>query len=151
MQNGATVWDAILSVQVIHHSLLAQIHVLAGETTRVLKPHGLIFVTVPQLLNQGTPFQQVEPETDVPLGDREAGLPHHYFTPTELRDLFQPCRLTDLYEGAGGLLLDAETLPKEGFRNENQNSNIGVYSGHAVDCRNNHVRRIPAWNFRPAN
>lgn len=90
-------FDAILSVQVIHHALLSQIHVLAEEMIRVLKPHGLIFVTVPQLRNQGTHFQQAEPETYIPLDGREAGLPHHYFTPTELRDLFQPCRLVDLH------------------------------------------------------
>ncbi len=90
-------FDAVLSVQVIHHALLAQIHGLAEEMIRVLKPHGLIFVTVPQLRNQGTHFQQVEPGTYIPLDGREVGLPHHYFTPAELRDLFQPCRLVDLH------------------------------------------------------
>jgi hypothetical protein len=43
------------------------------------------------------------------------------------------------------------TLTKEGFRNENHKSHRRVYSGHFVDCLNNPVHRIPAWNFRPAN
>jgi len=73
-------FDAVLSVQMIHHALLAQIHGLAEEMIRVLKPHGLIFVTVPQLRNQGTHFQPIQPGKYIPLDGREVGLPHHYET-----------------------------------------------------------------------
>jgi len=70
---------------------------LVNEMARILKPGGLLFVTVPQLQNQGTQFQQIEPGTSVPLDGREAGLPHHYFTPEELRDLFKPFLIMDLH------------------------------------------------------
>jgi SAM-dependent methyltransferase len=90
-------FDAILSVQVIHHARLAQISALVNEMARILKPGGLLFVTVPQLQNQGTQFQQIEPGTSVPLDGREAGLPHHYFTPEELRELFKPFLIMDLH------------------------------------------------------
>lgn len=46
---GEAFFDAILSVQVIHHARKAQICALVDEITRVLKPNGLLFVTVPQL------------------------------------------------------------------------------------------------------
>src|SRR5258708_29605190 len=60
------------------------------------------------------------------------------------------CSIIALYEEVG---LDncATALSKN---NENQKSHSSVYSRvysvHSVDCRNHPVRRIPAWNFRPA-
>ena len=90
-------FDAIISVQVIHHARMAQIAALADEMARILKTGGLLFVTVPQLQNQGTRFQQVEPGTYIPLDGREAGLPHHYFTPEELRDLFKAFSIQDIH------------------------------------------------------
>src|SRR5258708_9266687 len=60
------------------------------------------------------------------------------------------CSIIALYEEVD---LDncATALSKN---NENQKSHSSVYSrvysGHSVDCRNHPVRRIPAWNFRPA-
>ncbi len=94
---GNTFFDAIISIQVIHHARLAEIRFLATEMLRILKPNGLLFVTVPQLQNQGTNFQPVEPGTFIPLDGREAGLPHHYFTEEELRHLFPHCTITDLH------------------------------------------------------
>ncbi len=94
---GNTHFDAIISIQVIHHARLAQIRSLATEMVRILKPNGLLFVTVPRLQNQGTSFQSVEPGTLIPLDGREAGLPHHYFTEEELRHLFPHCTITDLH------------------------------------------------------
>lgn len=78
-------FDAVISVQVIHHGTLDRIRALIQEMTRVLKPNGLVFVTVPKLKNQAGRFEQIEPNTFVPLDGREKGLPHHYFTPESLR------------------------------------------------------------------
>jgi SAM-dependent methyltransferase len=90
-------FDAILSVQVIHHARLAQITALVDEMARILKADGLLFVTVPQLQNQGTQFKQIEPGTFIPLDGIEAGLPHHYFAPEELRDLFKAFSILDIH------------------------------------------------------
>jgi SAM-dependent methyltransferase len=90
-------FDVIISVQVIHHARLAQIIALVDEMARILKTGGLLFVTVPQLQNQGTHFQQIEPGTYMPLDGIEAGLPHHYFTPEELRDLFKAFSVMDIH------------------------------------------------------
>jgi SAM-dependent methyltransferase len=90
-------FDAILSVQVIHHARLAQITALVDELARILKSGGLLFVTVPQLQNQGTHFEQIEPGTYIPLDGSEAGLPHHYFTLEELRTLFKAFSILDIH------------------------------------------------------
>lgn len=73
-------FDAVVSLQVIHHGTLATIRKVTREINRVLKPGGLLFVTVPKLKNQAGSFEQIEPHTFVPLDGREKGLPHHYFT-----------------------------------------------------------------------
>jgi SAM-dependent methyltransferase len=90
-------FDALIAVQVIHHAPLAPIRRLAAEIARVVGPGGLLFVSVPQLRNQGTRFEQIEPGTYVPLDGREAGLPHHYFTPDELRAAFDQFEVADLH------------------------------------------------------
>ncbi|HEX6108280.1 MAG TPA: class I SAM-dependent methyltransferase [Ktedonobacteraceae bacterium] len=90
-------FDAIISVQVIHHARLDQIAVLVDEMARILKAGGLLFVTVPHLQNQGTHFQQIEPGTYIPLDGIEVGLPHHYFTPEELRDLLKAFSILDIH------------------------------------------------------
>jgi SAM-dependent methyltransferase len=85
---GDATFDAVLSVQVIHHAELATIRKVVQEVRRVLKGGGFLFVTVPKLRNQGARFEQVEPNTFIPLDGPERGLPHHYFTPAELRAVF---------------------------------------------------------------
>jgi SAM-dependent methyltransferase len=90
-------FDGVVSVQVIHHARLAAIRRLIAEVTRVIRPGGLVFVTVPTLQNQGTAFEEIEPGTFIPLDGPEKGLPHHYFTLTELRDLFESFDVEDIH------------------------------------------------------
>ncbi len=88
-------FDAVISVQVIHHGTIAVIRGLIGEITRVLKPGGVVFVSVAGRRDQGTAFREVEPGTLVPLDGKEAGLPHHYFSPEELRAEFASYAVLD--------------------------------------------------------
>jgi SAM-dependent methyltransferase len=90
-------FDAVISVQVIHHAKIAAIRDIAGEILRVLKKGGFVFLTVPTLRNQGETFREIEPGTFVPLDGREEGLPHHYFTLDELRDVFGEFDITDIH------------------------------------------------------
>jgi SAM-dependent methyltransferase len=90
-------FDAVISIQVIHHAKIATIRRIVGEIARVLKTGGLVFVTVPKLRNQGQAFKEIEPHTFVPLDGPERGLPHHLFTPDELRELFAGFHVTDIH------------------------------------------------------
>jgi tellurite methyltransferase len=90
-------FDAVVSVQVIHHARIAAIRRLVDEITRVLKPGGLVFVTVPAVQNQASMFQEIEPGTFIPLDGPEQGLPHHYFTVAELRELLGAFDVDDVH------------------------------------------------------
>ncbi|MDH4212439.1 MAG: class I SAM-dependent methyltransferase [Candidatus Thorarchaeota archaeon] len=87
-------FDAVISVQVIHHNLLKDILFTISEIERVLKPRGLIFITVPSLspkhMNPDGDWQlhQVEDGTYIPQAGPESGIPHHYFTEDELCEVF---------------------------------------------------------------
>jgi len=90
-------FEAVISTQVIHHATLATIKVIIQEIERVLKRQGFVFITVPSLRNQGTRFEQIEPNTFIPLDGVEKGLPHHYFTPEELREVFRDFDVLDIH------------------------------------------------------
>jgi len=90
-------FDAIISIQVIHHARFAAIQKIVSELERVLKPNGFLFVTVPRQMNQAESFHQIEPRTFIPLDGRERGLPHHYFTPKELKETFSHFRIANFH------------------------------------------------------
>ena len=90
-------FDAAVSIQVIHHANIATIQGIVEEVNRVLKRDGFLFISVPKLRNQGVKFKQVELNTYIPLDGPEKGLPHHYFTPEELREIFQDYDIEDIH------------------------------------------------------
>jgi cyclopropane fatty-acyl-phospholipid synthase-like methyltransferase len=90
-------FDAVVSVQVIHHADMTTIRRIVTEVDRVLKQGGFLFVTVPKLRNQGQTFKQLEPNTYVPLDGPEKGLPHHYFTPEELQEVFRDYSIVGIH------------------------------------------------------
>lgn len=82
-------FDAVISIQVIHHNKLENIVNTVKEITRVLKEGGLIWITMPVSKNEPSKRQkEIEPGTFVPLDGREKGLPHHYFRLEEIHKLF---------------------------------------------------------------
>ena len=96
-------FDAVVSVQVIHHNLIESVLRTIGEITRVLKPGGVVFVTVPILTvgpiqkEMDWQLQEVEPRTFIPGRGPEAGIPHHYFTEESLKAAFSEYNVQELY------------------------------------------------------
>jgi SAM-dependent methyltransferase len=96
-------FDALISIQVIHHNLLKDILFTISEIERVLKPGGFIFITVPVL--DSTPVNpekdwhlyQVEDGTYIPQKGPESGIPHHYFTKDELCEAFNRFEVLEIY------------------------------------------------------
>ena len=94
-------FDAIISIQVIHHNLLKDIKFTIKEINRVLKPKGLIFITFPLFGGgsklDGWDLKEIEKGTYIPQTGSEKGLPHHFFTIDEIYQLFEPFKILELY------------------------------------------------------
>jgi SAM-dependent methyltransferase len=92
-------FDALVSTQVIHHALLSEVLGTAREIERVVRPGGMILVSVParKAIMEDSPEQEIiEPNTFVPTSGSEKGLPHHLFTPEEFREAFPNFEVTNL-------------------------------------------------------
>lgn len=90
-------FDAVISVQAIHHARVVTIRKIVSEIWRVLRQGGFLFITVPTLRNQASTFKQIEPNTYVPLDGPEKGLAHHYFTEEELRTVFKSFDINQIH------------------------------------------------------
>jgi SAM-dependent methyltransferase len=96
-------FDALISIQVIHHNLLRDILFTIAEIERVLKPGGLIFVTVPILgpkpvsSKDDWQLHQIEERTYIPRNGPESGIPHHYFSETELCEVLNRFEPIEIY------------------------------------------------------
>ncbi len=96
-------FDAIISIQVIHHNLMKDIRKTICEIERVLRPGGFLFVTFPVL--RAAPSSEeddwklvkVEEGTYVPQSGWESGTPHHYFTEEEIPIEFRSFEIHDIY------------------------------------------------------
>lgn len=101
-------FHAILSIQVIHHNLMKDIQYSVSEIERVLGDKGLVFISVP-ILNVGPiehekdwDLKRVEEGTYIPNAGPESGIPHHYFTESELRNTFNAFEVLDLFIDSTG-------------------------------------------------
>ena len=90
-------FDAILSTQVIHHAILAKVKNAVSEIYRVLKPGGVIFISMPLYPPNRPDIKEIEPATFVPLSGSERGLPHHYFTEERLRQVFDTFEILKIF------------------------------------------------------
>ena len=94
-------FDAIISFLVINHNPVERIRLTIEEIHRVLKPGGWLFVTISTCKPMGTMRYysgiEIEPDTIVLTEGREKGVPHHFFTTTELLNEFSCYKLVDFH------------------------------------------------------
>ena len=112
-------FDAAISITVIHHGRLKWIKRTIRELKRVLKPGGLIFVTVPKMrLDKDIPKERmfgvkfVAPRTYVALGGDERGVPHYVFNRTLLRRSFKGFKIHNIWINQGSYCLLGELRGK---------------------------------------
>ncbi len=74
-------FDAVISTRTIYHAKIEIIRQVIKEVRRVLKPHGLVFVTVRKvnLKKRDSRSKEIAPRTYVPLEGREKGVIHYFF------------------------------------------------------------------------
>jgi len=96
-------FDAVISIQTIHHNRLQDIKNTVAEIERVLRPQGYIFITVPILSDEPVSpdndwgLKEVEAGTYLPQKGPESGILHHYFTEEELLEVFSGFQITKMY------------------------------------------------------
>lgn len=94
-------FDAIISIQVIHHNLMENILKTIKEIVRVLKKGGYIYITFPYLKknikNDNWDLRKVEGNTFVPQKGKEKGLLHHFFSLKEIEVVFKSFELKENY------------------------------------------------------
>ncbi|MFX0072126.1 MAG: class I SAM-dependent methyltransferase [Candidatus Hermodarchaeota archaeon] len=94
-------FDAIISIQVIHHNLIKDIIFTVKEIERILKKDSVIFFTFP-VLGTGSKLEnwelkEIEKGTYIPQKGQEKGLPHHFFTVDEIYQVFSSFNLLEIY------------------------------------------------------
>jgi len=95
-------FDAIISIQVIHHNLMKDIIFTINEIERILKSKGIIYITFPRLGGgskiDNWELKEIEKGTYIPQAGREKGLPHHFFTIEEINEVFKSFNLLEIYD-----------------------------------------------------
>ena len=94
-------FDAVISIQAMHHNKIEKIKFTIKEIERVLKPGGLLFITVPTFdrFNRKNRWnlKKVEKGTFVPQSGPEKGLFHHFFTKREIYKVFNGFQIKEIY------------------------------------------------------
>jgi ubiquinone/menaquinone biosynthesis C-methylase UbiE len=97
-------FDAIISTQTLHHGKITEIRKLIKEMKRILKPNGLVFITVRKYVskkhipeNKLYGIKYIAPRTYIILGGTEKNLPHYRFTKRILREEFVNFRILGLW------------------------------------------------------
>jgi ubiquinone/menaquinone biosynthesis C-methylase UbiE len=84
--------DAVISIQVIHHQYLSGIQRAISEVQRILRNNGIFYFTVPRYPPSGWKnmrYEQVEPQTYIPLEGFEKNIPHYFFKEEDLRSMLK--------------------------------------------------------------
>jgi len=94
-------FDAVLSIETLHHGKSTDIKKLIQEIERVLKNKGLIFIGVPKTRHQAKKYRKIAEHTYVPLDSIEKGLPHYYFSKKSIIEFFSAFHIQDIHIDKG--------------------------------------------------
>jgi tellurite methyltransferase len=98
-------FDAVVSVQVLQHGTEAQIQKAISEIKRILKPNGIIFITLCGRLSKGKvrPFlvktaKKMAPNTYVPTQGNEMGLTHFIYDRKRILQHYKDFRIDSMWK-----------------------------------------------------
>ena len=96
-------FDSVISTQVIHHNYHKQVKYAISEIERILRPGGIVFITVSasRYKRRATKFTNPEPNVYIPKDGEEIGLPHFIYTKGLLKQDFKNFEIMDLHMDAG--------------------------------------------------
>lgn len=97
-------FDAIVSTKTMHHGKIENIRKLIKEIERILKPHGLIFITVTKRKSKKEipkeklwKIKFIAPRTYIPLTGDERGLIHFWFNRKLLKKEFRNFKIHNIW------------------------------------------------------
>lgn len=97
-------FDAIISIKTLHHGKIEWIRRAIKEIKRILRPNGLIFVTIRKHLpkkyipkDKLYGIKWIAPRTYIILGGPDKGMPHYRFNKKILRKEFKGFKIIDLW------------------------------------------------------
>lgn len=109
---GDNFFDAVISTSSIHHERIQNVRKAIAEIERILKPRGLIFITVrkrkfmrfrPQLkiielfIGKKTKYKVIAPRTYLPTEGGEKGLPHYLFNKELIKKELKNFKINDIW------------------------------------------------------
>ena len=91
-------FDAVISFRVIHHARINEIRRCVKEIDRILKPSGLIFVTIRKRIPEKKMAKHkiLDSRTYVPIEGEETGVVHYLFNKELLKKEFRSFRIKDI-------------------------------------------------------
>ncbi len=93
-------FDAVISTWSIHHGKEKQVKFSINEIKRVLKPNGLIYISVTSTF-KNRPIKEkikIEPHTWIITKGVEKDVPHHIFTKEMVKEYFKDFEIIDLHK-----------------------------------------------------
>ena len=90
-------FDAVVCIRVINHAVIEDIRKAIAEVERVLKPRGLILVTVRKSVADKPHHRIIAPQTYIPVAGDEKGIIHYSFTKEILEKEFRNLKIIDLW------------------------------------------------------
>jgi ubiquinone/menaquinone biosynthesis C-methylase UbiE len=104
-------FDAVISIQALHHERIINVRKAIKEVERILKPNGLVFMTFfrrrlkscpPNTIIKKRKWQKadyivIEPRTYVPIEGHEKGLAHYMFNKEEIKKEFHKFKIHDVW------------------------------------------------------
>jgi ubiquinone/menaquinone biosynthesis C-methylase UbiE len=97
-------FDAVISTWSIHHGKEKQVKFSIKEIERVLKPNGIVYISVTSTF-KNRPIEEkvkIEPHTWVVTKGLEKGVPHHIFTKQMVKSYFKNFEILDLHKDSIG-------------------------------------------------
>jgi len=98
-------FDAVISIQVLQHGTIEKIKKAVSEIGRVLRPGGIIFITVSGRYSEGKirhclvkTAKRIARNTYVPTIGEEKGLTHYIFNKEILRKVFHKFKILNIWK-----------------------------------------------------
>ncbi len=97
-------FDALVSIQVIHHAKIKDIRYCLSEIKRVVKKNGIIFITMSKenIRLSKRRAKIIAPRTHIMLKGHEKGVPHYIFTKALIKKEFKEFEILDIHLDSGG-------------------------------------------------